>query len=300
MRTLLGRFVVTLLAAAHLSAAADVVVLKDGRVLSLAKPYVVKGGQAVLTLSDGRLVSVRVDQIDAAKTQEAQAAPVPAATPPAAKATPQPSIAGAAKSSTGKKASIILTDADVAAGSSSETATGKGEVKIEVVGQSFTRGSDGYVLTAQVVNSGTAPAEGLTVSVEAIGEGNITIASVFSQIAKTTLGPKERSALTATVQTDKVVKTFRFVPKWTVSASVRPASEAGGTGGKASGQPTPGTPLPQAPRPEPKKPEQPEYVPRPDYAAPPASAPLGSPKSPGSGYIPTNSNTSQPKPPGGR
>lgn len=304
MRTPLGRLVLALLAAAFVSGplvAADLVVLKDGRTLSLAKPYVVKGSQAILTLANGQLVSVRADEIDVAKTQAALAAPSPAAPAPKPQVTPQPSLVDAAKATPGKKASIILTDADVLPGLGPEGASGEdGEVKIDVVGQTSIRGPEGYTLTAQVVNSGSAEATGLTVSVEAVGDGNTTVATVFGRLAKDSLAPEERTALTASVPTDKVVKTFRFLPKWTVKVGVRPAGEAGAAGGPnpQAGQPD-GVPPTPAPKPEAKKAEPPAYVPRPDYAAPAPNVPVGAPAQPGGGYVPANTTTDQPKPPGG-
>ena len=99
--------------------AADKVVLKDGRTLETKKPPEIRGRQAVLVLADGKLVSIPASEIDTAKTaaaaaKAAEAAKVPAAAPGVAR---PPSLVDAARATRdGKKASVVLTDQDVAGG----------------------------------------------------------------------------------------------------------------------------------------------------------------------------------------
>src|SRR5512140_3235171 len=63
--------------------AADVI-LKDGQAVATKKPYVVKGKIAILTRTDGSLVSIPVEDIDLGKTAAAAARPAA----PKAEATP--------------------------------------------------------------------------------------------------------------------------------------------------------------------------------------------------------------------
>ncbi len=53
-----------------LPASADEVVMKDGTVACLAKPYTTKGALAVFTLCDGRLVSFPLAQVDLERTAQ--------------------------------------------------------------------------------------------------------------------------------------------------------------------------------------------------------------------------------------
>src|SRR6185369_8896843 len=88
------------------------VVLKDGTVLATSKPYTVKGNQALITLTDGTLVSVPMSSIDAQKTADANAPKVVKPATAGAAAAPQtPAEAARAKGS--RKASIVLTDEDI-------------------------------------------------------------------------------------------------------------------------------------------------------------------------------------------
>ncbi len=306
MRHGLARLVLAGVALWSFGLAAEVVILKDGRTYSLARPVTVKGGQAILNLSDGRLLSVRTSEIDAQKTAAANAATPPKAAAPTPVATPSGSIADAVKAAPKRKATIIITDADVASGLAPGADAGTPqEGKVEVVGVTSSKGGGGYSVSAQVVNSGEGDAKGITVAVEAVGEKNATVGSTFATLAKTDLASGERTALQATITTNKNVVNFRFIPKWRVEVPVKPAATAEqeaaeakrrekGTGTASETEARPeATPPPKASE-QPK--EAPTPAPQPDMAAPVANAPVGSPSTPGGTYVPRPSApSSQPK-----
>lgn len=286
--------------------AADQVVLKDGRTLDTKKPPVIKGRQAVLVLADGKLVSIPASEIDAEKTaalaKKAAEAPKVATTPAPARA---PSLADAARASqTARKATVVLTDQDVAGGylevSSGSPEKGEGEVTIGPV--TTKKEPTGWSVEGSVMNSGKAPVVGVSVTIEAFGEKGKSIATTYGALAKDTLGPGEKAAFRAQFDTDQKIERFTYVPRWKVIAPAPKEGEerAAGTGEPAAGtegrdenapEATP-TPAP-TPAPEPTPPPPP-----PGWAAPQANAPVGAPSTPGGTYIPQPS-TDQPKPPGG-
>src|SRR5690242_14460766 len=96
--------------AAVLAGANEIVVLKGGKTLELAKPYVVRGTQAVMTLKDGTVVAVAAADIDQAATRAARR-PVRAAVPEAAAAATPAEAAKAQQANA--KARVKIGDADV-------------------------------------------------------------------------------------------------------------------------------------------------------------------------------------------
>lgn len=287
-----------------LTAPAAEVALKDGRVLKTTKPYTVKGGMAVLTLADGRLVSVPVSEIDTKQTKELASKPPEA--PPAPEATPATprSLADAAKAKPTKKASVILTDTEVAPGMALEPEqegkkAGAGDVTVS--GANAKKVTGGYSITGSVQNSGKAEVIGVGVTIELIGDENKTLTSVSGQVAKDSLAPGEKTGFTAEVTIEEEAKNFRYVPTWQEKA---PRVEKVGPGGVAAqgeataGSPAPSpTPAPAAPA-APKAPEPeptPRYLPQPDMAPPAANAPVGQPDTPGGAYLPRPSD-GQPQP----
>jgi hypothetical protein len=269
----------------------DAVVLKDGQVFDLAKPYVKKGSVAILTLKDGAVRSVRLSEIDLAKTAAANV-PVVAAAPDATPAKPK-SLAEAAQSKGQRRASVSLTDQDVARGMTSEGAAenrAQGAGDVDITGVSSSKTKTGYSFTGSVVNRGKIEAQGVSVTIEVIGDENKTLTTAFAQVAKSTLAPGETAGFQAEVALEVEPRTFRYVPTWKV---VVPASEAQEGGRSASGSsgaqgsqansaepeatPTP-APTPPPPAPTPK--------PRGDVAPPMANAPYGEPTSPGQPYVP--------------
>ncbi len=281
--------------------AADQVVLRDGRTLDTKKPPVIKGRQAVLTLADGKLVSIPAAEIDLEKT--AALAKKAAETPKAEPAAPPraPTLVDAARATqNARKAAVVLTDQDVAGGylevSSGSPEKGEGEVTI---GPTTTKKGDaGYVIEGSVMNSGKAPVLGVSVTIEAVGAEGKSIATTFAALAKDVLDSGEKTTFRAQIDTDKTVERFGYVPRWKVIAPPAKESEPGEEAReKKSDEPPPGEGV-DTPPPAPAREEEPPQR-QPDMAAPPANAPVGAPSQPGGSYLPPPSSN-QPKPPGGR
>jgi hypothetical protein len=301
MRRVLSLLVLGLIGLLSGPLAADQVVLRDGRTLDTKKPPVIKGRQAVLTLPDGKLVSIPATEIDLEKT--AALAKKAAETPKSAEAPPPPrapSLVDAARATqSSRKAAVVLTDQDVAGGylevSSGSPEKGEGEVSI---GPTTTKKSDaGYVIEGSVLNSGKAPVLGVSVTVEAVGADGKSIATTYAALAKDVLDPGEKASFRAQIDTDKTVERFGYLPRWKVIAPPAKEGEPGADEKKEPGE----TPGEEAPPPPPAAPAREEAPPQrqPDMAAPPANAPVGAPSQPGGSYLPPPSSN-QPKPPGGR
>jgi len=281
--------------------AADQVVLRDGRTLETKKPPVVKGRQAVLTLPDGKLVSIPAAEIDVEKTaalaRKAAAPPKPVETPVPSGA---PTLVEAARASqTARKAAVVLTDQDVAGGDLEDAsdASEKGDGEVTLGPTTTAKGDGGYTIEGSVLNSGQSPVLGVTVTIEAFGAEGKSIATTFAALAKDSLEPGEKATFRAQIGTDKEVERFTYVPRWKVVAP--PAEESVPTEG-ARGEETGDTPSGSgaaAPTPAPAKEETPPQR-QPDMAAPTANAPVGAPSQPGGTYLPPPSSD-QPKPPGG-
>lgn len=281
--------------------AADKVVLKDGRTFDTKKPPEIRGRQAVLTLADGRLVSIPATEIDKEKTAAAARSAAEAAkAPPTPTPTPvrSPTLADAAEATrAARKSTVVLTDEDVARGwvePTSEEGTGEGAGRIVVGPLSGQKTETGYSVEGSVQNVGTATVDGVAVTVEAVDAEGKAVASAFGQLAKDSLAPGETSSFVARIETTQVAEGFRCAPRW-MSRPV-PAGE-----GEPGSEPKP-TPEPEAAAPPPPAPAAaPERTPpprSPDYAAPPANAPVGAPEKPGGTYLPPPSSN-QPKPPSG-
>jgi hypothetical protein len=276
------------------------VVLKDGQSFAVAKPYVVKGKMAILTRTDGSLVSIPVEDIDVEKTAAAAAKPAPPApepvpTPVKAATTP----AEAARAKTGKRASVILTDAEVR---SSDSAGPEGEKKekgdgaVSISGANATRTKSGYSINGSVVNSGKGSVQGITVSIEVVGENGTAMLTTQGTLAKDALAPGEKATFTAEVESETEAKSFRYVPSWQVTMPVKATEPGGGSSGKtaagASAKPSPTPEASPAPRVQQadSAPPTPRYVPRADVAPPMANAPVGAPAAPGGAYVPRPSD----------
>ncbi|MCL4809481.1 MAG: hypothetical protein KJ062_17085 [Thermoanaerobaculia bacterium] len=287
--------------------AADKVVLRDGRTLDTKKPPQIRGRQAVLTLADGRLVSIPASEIDTEKTaalarQAARPGPTPEPTPVRA-----PSLADAARAAqTAKKATVTLTDQDVRRGDLlvevGPPEGGEGDVRIGPV--TTTKGEKGWTVEGSVLNAGQTRVLGVAVTIVALTEEGKPIATTFGQLAKDGLEPGEQSTFRSQIETDQAVDRFTYLPRWKVVAVAptpkegepraegREESEGRAAAGE-EGQEAPPPPPAPTPAPEPEAPTRPG-----DMAAPPANAPVGSPARPGGTYLPPPSS-SQPKPPGG-
>ena len=284
--------------------AAGQVVLKDGRTLETKKPPQIRGRQAVLVLADGKLVSIPASEIDTEKTaaaaaKAAEAAKLPAPTPIVARA---PSLVDAANATRdGKKASVVLTDQDVAAGTldPGEEKKVAGDGRVIVSNVSAKKAASGTTVTGSVQNVGESSVEGVGVTIELVGEGGKTVASSFGQLSADALAPGEKATFTSQLDTEANAQNVRVLPRWRSKEKEGDKTDPASPAGKAAAakeatppaEPTPApTPAPSATRaPAPRSPDMP---------APPASAPIGSPLKPGGGYVPRPSSD-QPKPPGG-
>lgn len=284
---------------------ADKVVLRDGRTLDTTKPPVIRGRQAVLVLADGKLVSIPAAEIDTEKTaalaKKAAEAPKVSTTPAPVFA---PTLVDAARSTqAAKRATVVLTDQDVAGGylevSSASPEKGEGEV---VMGPVTTKkGPTGWTVEGTVQNTGKAPVVGVSVTIEALGAKGKSISTAFGQLAKDNLDPGEKSTFRTQIDTDQGVERFTYLPRWKVvapapkegekSAEASGAAAARKEGGEAGEGATPNPVPPPAPEPTPPPPP-------PGWAAPQANAPVGAPSTPGGTYLPPPSSD-QPKPPGG-
>jgi hypothetical protein len=286
------------LLALPLTMLAEDVVLKDGRVISASKPYVVKGKQAVITQKNGTVVSVSVDEIDVEKTAAAKRKPAAsvAKDEPAKPMSP----AEAARTKSTRKASVVLTDEDVShglVGSGESGGTGEeGEARVEVTGVTTEKGKGTITVTGSVQNTGKGEASAVTVLVEAIGDSNRTVASTNASLAKDTLGGGEKTTFRAEFATEAAVLNYRYQPRWQVRKPVRPEGSAA-----PKESPKPETPAAAAPPPPEAAKEAPKEAPkpvnRPDYAPAAPSASVGSPATPGGAYLPQPSKEGQPRPP---
>lgn len=304
MRRVLSLLVLGLISLLAGPLAADQVVLRDGRTLDTKKPPQIRGRQAILVLPDGKLVSIPASEIDADKTaalaKKAAEAAKPAGTPVPASA---PTLAGAAQATRdAKKATVVLTDQDVAGGFLEPEAEKKaaGGERVVVSNVSARKTANGTTVTGSVQNVGGGAVEGVTVTVEAVGEKGETVASAFGALSADALATGEKASFTATLDTSTTASNVRVLPKWR-SAQKGPEEPGKGPaeGRRAAAKGENVAPEP-SPTPAPTKPpEQPTPPPRPpDMAAPPANAPVGAPSQPGGTYVPQPASD-QPKPPGG-
>lgn len=307
MRRALSLLVLGLVSLTGGPLAADTVVLRDGRTLETKKAPEIRGRQAVLTLTDGSLVSIPAAEIDAQKTAAAAAKAREAAKqPPAAPvvATPATLVDAARATREAKKAAVVLTDQDVAAGvvDSPDGKKAPGEGNVVVSNVAAKKNQTGTAVTGSVQNVGESAVEGVGVTIELVGEGGKTVASSFGQLSADVLAPGEKATFNAQMDTEATAQNVRVLPRW--RAKEEPADAKGGKSDSASGAGKAASPketpvAEPSPTPKPTPAATPAPVLRsPDMPAPQANAPVGAPAKPGGSYVPQPSS-SQPKPPGG-
>jgi len=288
--------------AGALPAVADSIVLTDGRTLQSAGPYMVKGRQALIKQPDGTLVSIPLAEIDVEKTAAArQMSEAPASTPTPSVRKPL-TPAEAARQKSGRKAALVLTDDEVAQSIGSTDGEKKEEIeeRVEIGNTNATKVKGGYAIAGSVINSGKIDVSGVSVTIEAIGEGNKTIATAFGQVAKDNLSSGEKSSFTANLTTDKDATIFRYVPRWQTRVGVKPGTPGGGDNA-AGPAPTPATTSDQAQKGERAAVEPaptPVVINRPDVAPRPPNASVGAPAQPGGAFLPKPTGD-QPKTPSG-
>jgi hypothetical protein len=302
MRRVLSLLVLGLISLLSGPLAADQVVLRDGRTLDTKKPPEIRGRQAILVLADGKLVSIPAAEIDAEKTAEL-ARKAAAAVKPAS--TPVPGAAGslteaARATRDGKKATVVLTDQDVAGGwlEPADEKKGPGAGRVVVSNVSARKVSNGTSVTGSVQNVGGSPVEAIAVTVEVVGDKGQTVASAFGQLSADALGVGEKATFTALLDAAATAANVRALPRWRSSARESESTDAA-TGGKPAATKAEAPAPEPSPAPAPTRAPEPTPPPRPpDVAAPPANAPVGAPSQPGGTYVPQPSSD-QPKPPGG-
>jgi 2-oxoglutarate dehydrogenase E2 component (dihydrolipoamide succinyltransferase) len=273
------------------------VVLKDGSVLSTSRPYSVKGNQAILTLTDGTLVSIPVASIDTQKTAEANAPKVVKPAAPAGPTAPQ-TPAEAARAKGTRKASIVLTDEDIShpiAAQGGEKKAGGGDAKVEIQGTTVTRTPTGVTVAGTVANTGNINVSQVSVTVEATNDKNQTVASSIALVAKTSLAPGESSGFSVDIG-DPAIVAARPYARYQMEAPKKGEGETAEGQNPASEEvpATAPTPKPEAPAAAPaapaapataaKKDEAPKYVPRGDVAPPAANPQVGTAKDANSPY----------------
>jgi hypothetical protein len=294
-----GAFIAALLLSlAALGLAADVVVLKGGSVIELAKPWVRRGSVAYLTRADGTLLSVPVGEIDRDATavessKRAAAAAAPSKTQPAA-STPA-DVARVTKE--GPRAKVRITDADVShpledvspAASDEKKDQRPGGPRVEIADYTQEKNGATLVVRGKMRNVGQATAESLRMAVTAIDEKGQSIDGTNVSLSKGSLEAGQTVDFTGTMNVgDKTVASLRFAPLWTVpppppAPTPRPGTAAAALAAAAA--------KPPAPQPTP-------YGLGNVFAAPPASAPSEAPADGKTGYIPNASHPdNQPHPP---
>lgn len=281
-----------------LSAAADKIVLKDGQVISTQGPYKTRGSQAIVKRSDGTLISIPLSEIDREKSAVATAKVSEPKTLPQVNPSNRMSAAEIARAKSPRKAGVVLTDQDVShtvsGGGGEGGAKGDDDGRVEIGPTSETKTDTGVKITGSVQNTGKGEVSGVGVTIEAIGDENKTVNTIFATLAQDKLAPGEKASFSAEVpNTETPVKSFRFMPRWKYipKASAAPAGtgEPGAT--PAAAPPAEATPKPAAaPKPAATAP------PRADIAPPSANAPVGAPSQPGQSYLPPPSGE-QAKPP---
>jgi hypothetical protein len=224
------------------AAAQEVVVLKGGTRIELKKPWVKQGNLALLTRSDGTLLSVPVSEIDAAATRAARAAaraPAKAAPPVASSQSP---VEAAKAAQEGPKAKVRITDSDVGheyvgepaaeggkAASAEKAAAGPvpapGEASLQVAGFTQERSGDKLVVRGTLQNSGAGRAVSTRLTVTALDADGKELGSADASLSKGALAGGESvdfvSSIPVGLEGPPAVS-VRFTPQW-VGGPVAPA-----------------------------------------------------------------------------
>ena len=290
------------------ASAGEIVVLKGGKSLELAKPYVLRGSQAVMTLKDGTVVSVAAADIDLPATRAARRVPKAAAEAPALATTP----VEAAKAQKGNpRARVKIGDADVShtlegayseeAGSADAAPGGQGgDAKLEVVDFDQRPSGNAVAVKGSLRNAGTVPAADVALSIAAMDDTGKVVASTTASVSAGTLEAGSSATFTASLPMTARAATLRFTPRWTSPAPApRPdtsgAAPAAGAASPAAAAAAAARPAPAPPPPAEKT--APAYKPQPDYAPPPANAPMEPTGDIHTGYIPGAHEETPPPPP---
>ena len=292
-----------LLAGVCAATASEVLVLKGGKTLELSKPYVIRGSQAVLTLKDGTVVSVASSEIDRAATQAARArAAAKKSTEETAEAASPADAARAQKNA--PRARLKVGDDDVThpyvAGDEEGKDAAEGDARLEVVDWDQTAAGGTLTVKGNLRNSGAVSAEGISLLVMGKDDKGKTLASTNANVAAGTLEAGSVTTFTATLAMPARAASLRFVPKWASAVTTAKAEKSGDAASamaKRSAAAAATTAAPAPAQPAAPAPAPPAYVPRPDYAAPPASSPTSAPDDNRVPYVPGLHEENPPPPP---
>ncbi|MEO8191159.1 MAG: FxLYD domain-containing protein [Acidobacteriota bacterium] len=295
-----------LFGAAAFGFAADVVVLRGGSRIELKSPIVQQGNTALLTRSDGTLLSVPLTEIDWKATNAARASGPVVAKP--ALLLPPSAPADAVRSGKQEKARVRVTDADVGHAEAAsapgekekgvETRAGAGRVEIGDYQQQ--KSGTNLVVTGSLRNPGTTPVTNTHLTVSAIDEAGNAVSTGNATLATGTIEGGRSVTFAATLPiADRTINQVRFSPMWqTPPPPPPPAAAAGAAGTTAAGAPAAAEGAASAAASKPPPPARTPYGQGTLYAAPAPSAPSVAPADGKTGYIPgAASPENQPKPP---
>ena len=289
---------------AAFTVAADVVVLRGGLRIELKSPVVARGNNALLTRSDGTLLSVPLTEIDWKATSAARASgPVPVKP---AVALPPSAPTDAVRTGKQEKARVRVTDADVghaeAASAPEEKIKGvetrAGAGRVEVGDYQQQKSGTNLMVTGSLRNPGTTPVTNTHLTVSAIDEAGNAVSTGNATLATGTIEGGRSVSFAATLPVaDRTINQVRFSPVWQTPPPPPPAASEGSPGVPATAG-APAVNRAGAPASKPPAPAPTPYGQGSLYAAPAPSAPSTAPADGKTGYIPgAASPENQPKPP---
>lgn len=298
----------------------DVVVLRGGTRIDLQRSWSIQGKMALLTRTDGTLLSVPVSEIDRDATRAANASrPAPVSAAPSLIAPPATPAQAARASREGPQARVRITDADVGheyveappEAAKSPERTVSGGAKVEVGSYDQTQTGSLLIVKGTLRNIGATNASSVRLTVSGVDDKGMSFVSSEAAVSKGTIEPGESVSFGASLEVgDAIVTTFRFAPQWISaappgSASATPlppggAIAIGATGAGAGAATASGG---SDAKPAGASAAAPPAPPRPFglgtlYSAPAPPASFSPPADGKSGYIPgAASPDQQPKPP---
>jgi len=286
--------VLLLLTAASTWAIGDVVVLRGGTRIELQKPWVQQGNNALLTRSDGTLLSVPVSEIDMRATAAARKAPAPKPAP-ALVAPPETPAQAARAVKDGPQARVKITDSDVGHAAPVEGDKGAGNPvtgsHLEVADFTQEKSGGNLVVRGMLRNVGATTATQAKLMVAVLDDQGKAIGSGGATLSGPTIEAGNAVAFTGMVPVgEKPVGSVRFTPQW---SEPPPPTPVGGPPAAASAD---GSAAPPKPAPPPV--QSTPYGRGVLYAAPAPPAGTTPPPDGKSGYIPGAARPQdQPKPP---
>ena len=204
---------------------ADWLVFRDGSRLETSGPWRAQGKLLVFEQTDGALVSVRAEEIDLEASRALTKAALAAETAQVDDAQP---ARRPAKEEVKRRASIVITDADVAhvdprqfetdtssgADSESEGAEPASEpassLAVTKWGRVSEEGASGTLIIGTLRNSGDRVTAGITLNVRALGSDGTVLADQPAAVDSTTLMPGHATRFEARLQDVLIYSTLEF------------------------------------------------------------------------------------------